>query len=65
MKSLGVAVEENIRELLEVSLKKLFWKIDANWVGVLRKKTKHYNNGKQSSTKLTPIRLKKNEGYVY
>ena len=40
---------------------------DANWVDVLLTKTKQYNNGIHSSTRLTPIQasIKKNESFVY
>ena len=53
-----------IRDLLE---RPVFEKGDCNWIDVLSKITKQYNNKVHSSTKLTPIQgsLKKNEGYVY
>ena len=53
-----------IRNLLK---KIVFEQGDANWIDVLPKITKQYNNREHSSTKLTPIQasLKKNEGYVY
>ena len=53
-----------IRDLLK---KSVFEKGDGNWIDLLSKITKQYNNRVHSSTKLTPIQasLKKNEGYVY
>ena len=53
-----------IRDLLN---KPVFEKGDGNWIDVLPKITKQYNNRTHPSTKLTPIQasLKKNEGYVY
>ena len=52
-----------IRDLLK---KPVFEKGDGNWIDVLPKITKQYNNRVHSSTKLSPIQasLKKNEGYV-
>ena len=56
--------DRTIRDLLK---KPVFEKGDGNWIDVLPKITKQYNNRIHSSTKLTPIQasLKKNEGYVY
>ena len=53
-----------IRDLLKRSV---FEKGDGNWIDVLPKITKQYNNRIHSSTKLTPIQasLKTNEGFVY
>ena len=53
-----------IRDLLK---RPVFEKGDSNWIDVLPKITKQYNNKIHSSTELTPIQasLKKNEGYVY
>ena len=47
--------------------KPVFEKKDGNWIDILPKITKQYNNRVHTSTKLTPIQasLKKNEGYVY
>ena len=54
----------NIRDLLE---KRAFEKSNANWIDVLPKIAKHYNNKTHLSTKLTPIQalFKKNDGYRY
>ena len=54
----------SIRDLLK---KPVFEKCDGNWIDVLPRITKQYNNRIHTSTKLTPIQasLKKNEGYVY
>ena len=66
--SLGAVFAERfnrtLRDLLE---KPVFEKGDGNWIDVLPKITKQYNNKVHSSTKLTPIQasLKKNEGYVH
>ena len=45
----------------------VFEKNDGNWVDVLPKITKQYNNTTYSSIKMTPTQasLKKNEGFVY
>ena len=53
-----------VRDLLKRSV---FEKSDGNWIVVLPKTTKQYNNRIYSSSKLMPIQasLKKNEGYVY
>ena len=53
-----------IRDLLKRSV---FENGDGNWIDVLPKITKQYNNRIHSSTKLTPIQasLKTNEGFVY
>ena len=53
-----------IRDLLKQIV---FEKGDGNWIDVLSKITKQYNNRIHSSTRLSPIQapLKKNEGYVY
>ena len=53
-----------IRDLLKMIV---FEHGDANWIDVLSKITKQYNNRVHSSTRLTPIQasLKKNEGFVY
>ena len=53
-----------IRDLLK---RIVFEQSDANWIDILPKITKEYNNRIHSSTKLTPIQasLKKNEVFVY
>ena len=53
-----------IRDLLK---KIVFEQGDGNWIDILPKITKQYNNRVHTSTKLTPIQasVKKNEGYVY
>ena len=53
-----------IRDLLE---KIAFEQADGNWIDILPKITKQYNNRVHTSTKLSPknASLKKNEGYVY
>ena len=56
--------DRTIRDLLK---RPVFERGDGNWIDVLPKITKQYNNKVHSSTKLTPIQasLKKNEWYVY
>ena len=66
--SLGAVFAERFNRTIRDLLKKpVFEKDDGNWIDVLPKITKQYNNKVHSSTKLTPIQasLKKNEGYVY
>ena len=55
---------KSIRDLLK---RPVFENGDGNWIDVLPKITKQYNNRIHSSTKLTPVQasLKKNEGLVY
>ena len=66
--SYGAVFAEKFNRTVRDLLKKpVFEKGDGNWIDVLPKITKQYNNRIHSSTKLTPIQasLKKNEGYVY
>ena len=66
--SLGAVFAERFNLTIRNLLKRpVFEKGDGNWIDVLPKITKQYNNKVHSSTKLTPIQasLKKNEGYVY
>ena len=66
--SYGAVFAERFNRTIRDLLKKIvFEQGDANWIDVLSKITKQYNNRVHSSTKLTPIQasLKKNEGYVY
>ena len=66
--SLGAVFAERfnctIRDLLK---KPVFEKRDGNWIDVLHKITKQYNNRIHTSTKLSPkdTSLKKDEGFVY
>ena len=55
------------RTIRDVLKRRVFEKGDGNWIDVLPKRTKQYNNRAHSATKLSPIQasLKKNEGYVY
>ena len=55
---------KSIRNLLE---RPVFEQGEANWIDVLHRTTKQYNNRIQSSTELTPIHAssRKNKGYVY
>ena len=65
---LGAVFSERFNRTIRDLLKRpVFEKGDANWIDVLPKITKQYNNRIHSSTKLTPIQasLKKNEGFVY
>ena len=66
--SLGAVFAERFNRTIRDLLKRpVFEKGDGNWIDVLPKITKQYNEKVHSSTKLTPIQasLKKNEGYVY
>ena len=66
--SLGAVFAEHFNRTIRDLLKKpVFEKGDGNWIDVLPKITKQYNNRIHSSTKLTPIQaiLKTNEGFVY
>ena len=66
--SYGAVFAERFNRTIRDLLKKhVFEKGDGNWIDLLPKITKQYNNRIHSSTKLTPIQasLKKNEGYVY
>ena len=66
--SYGAVFAERFNRTIRDLLKKIVFEHgDANWIDVLPKITKQYNNRIHSSTKLTPIQasLKKNEGYVY
>ena len=62
----AVFAERFTRTIRDLLKRPVFEKGDGNWIGVLQRKTKHYNIRIHSSTKLTPIQvgLKKNEGYV-
>ena len=65
---LGAVFAESFNRTVRDLLKRpVFGKGDGNWIDVLPKITKQYNNRTHSSTKLTPIQasLKKNEGFVY
>ena len=66
--SYGAVFAERFNRTIRDLLKRpVFEKSDGNWIDVLPKITKQYNNKVHSSTKLTPIQasLQKNEGYVY
>ena len=66
--SYGAVFAERFNRTIRDLLKKpVFEKGDGNWIDVLPKITKQYNNRIHSSTKLTPIQasLKTNEGFVY
>ena len=66
--SYGAVFAERFNRTIRDLLKKpVFEKGDGNWIDVLPKITKEYNNRIHSSTKLTPIQasLKTNEGFVY
>ena len=66
--SYGAVFAERFNRTIRDLLKKIvFEQGDGNWIGILPKITKQYNNRIHSSTKLTPIQasLGKNEGYVY
>ena len=66
--SLGAVFAERFNRTIRDLLKKVvFEKSDANWIDVLPKITKQYNNRVHSSTKLSPndASLKKNEAFVY
>ena len=66
--SYGAVFAERFNRTIRDLLKKpVFEKGDGNWIDVLPKITKQYNNRIHSSTKLTPIQasLKKKEGFVY
>ena len=60
----GQSFYRTIRGLVK---RPVFEKGESNWIDVLPKITKQYNNQVHSSIKLTPIQasLKKNEGYVH
>ena len=66
--SYGAVFAERFNLTIRNLLKKIvFEQGDGNWIDVLPKITKQYNNRIHSSTKLTPIQasLKTNEGFVY
>ena len=66
--SYGAVFAERFNRTIRDLLKKpVFEKGDGNWIDVLPKTMKQYNNRTHSSTKLSPVQasLKKNEGYVY
>ena len=66
--SYGAVFAERFNRTIRDRLKKVvFEKGVANWIDVLPKITKQYNNRVHSSTKLSlkDASLKKNEGYVY
>ena len=66
--SCGAVFAERFNRTIRDLLKRpVFEKGESNWIDVLPKITKQYNNRVHSSIKLTPIQasLKKNEGYVY
>ena len=66
--SYGAVFAERFNRTIRDLLKRpVFEKGDGNWIDVLPKITKQYNNRIHSSTKLTPIQasLKTNEGFVY
>ena len=65
---LGAVFAERFNKTIRDLLKRpVFEKGESNWIDVLPKITKEYNNKIHSSTKLTPIQasLKKKEGFVY
>ena len=63
----AVFAERFYRTIKDLLTRPVFERGDGNWIDVLRKITKQYNNRIHSSTKLTPIQasLKKKEGFVY
>ena len=66
--SYGAVFAERFNRTIRDLLKRpVFEKGESNWIDVLPKITKQYNNRVHSSIQLTPIQasLKKNEGYVY
>ena len=66
--SYGAVFAERFNRTIRDLLKRhVFEKGDGNWIDVLPKITKQYNNRIHSSTNLTPIQasLKTNEGFVY
>ena len=66
--SYGAVFAERFNRTIRDLLKKIVFEHgNANWIDVLPKITKQYNNRIHSSTKstLTQASLKKNEGYVY
>ena len=66
--SYGAVFAERFNRTIRDLLKKIVFEHgNANWIDVLAKITKQYNNRIHSSTKSTPTQasLKKNEGYVY
>ena len=66
--SYGAVFAERFNRTIRDLLKKIVFEHgNANWIDVLPKITKQYNNRIHSSTKSTPTQasLKKNEGYVY
>ena len=66
--SYGAVFAERFNRTIRDLLKRpVFEKRDGNWIDILPKITKQFNNRIHSSTKLTPTQasLKKNEGYVY
>ena len=62
----AVFAERFNRSFRDLLKRPVFKKGDGNWIDLLPVKTKQYNNGTHSSTKLTPIQvnLKKNEEFV-
>ena len=65
---LGAIFAERFNKSIRDLLKRIVFEHgDANWIDVLPKITKQYNNRVHSSTKLSPkdASLKKNEGFVY
>ena len=66
--SYGAVFAERFNRTIRDLLKKpVFEKGVGNWIDILPTRTKQYNNGIHSSTKLSPkdASLKKNEGFVY
>ena len=66
--SYGAVFAERFNRTIRDLLKRpVFEKSESNWIDVLPKITKQYNNRVYSSIKLTPVQasLKKYEGYVY
>ena len=63
----AVFAERFNRTIKDLFKRPVFERGDGNWIDVLPKIIKQYNNRIHSTTKLTPIQasLKKNEGYVY
>ena len=66
--SVGAVFAERFNRTIRDLLKKIVFEHGgANWIDILPKITKQYNNRIHSSTRLSPIQasLKKNEGLVY
>ena len=65
---LGAVFAERFNRIVgDLPKRPVFEKIDSNWVDILPKITKQYNNRVHSSSKISPMQasLKKGEGYAY